>query len=90
MNFCTKCESYYQSPGTCNCFAVSQPRPWPFEPAPTIAPPTVPGDGTGDAPPRPPYQITGGQTYVEGYGVILNSLSDIAYDPTTPKTLTLH
>ena len=21
MNFCTKCESYYQQPGTCNCYA---------------------------------------------------------------------
>lgn len=40
MNFCTKCESYYRQPGTCNCFAGSQPKLWPFEPAKTIDTPT--------------------------------------------------
>lgn len=31
MNFCTKCASYYQKPGTCNCFApivTTTPQPW--------------------------------------------------------------
>ena len=37
MNFCTKCASYYQTPGTCNCFAQAQPavtQPIPFGPYP--------------------------------------------------------
>lgn len=28
MNFCTKCASYYQVAGTCNCFAQAQPLPF--------------------------------------------------------------
>lgn len=31
MNYCTKCESFYQKAGTCNCFAGTQPAqitPW--------------------------------------------------------------
>lgn len=24
MNYCTKCQSHYQQPGTCNCFAPVQ------------------------------------------------------------------
>ena len=26
MNFCTKCQSIYSQPGTCNCFATQQPH----------------------------------------------------------------
>jgi len=36
MNYCTKCESFYQKPGTCNCFAGTQPAititPQPYDP----------------------------------------------------------
>lgn len=37
MNFCTKCGSVYSKPGTCNCFAGSQPQPLTI-PAPTYVP----------------------------------------------------
>lgn len=58
MNYCTKCSSYYQTPGTCNCFAATQPirvTPWyPTYPYPTWVPytPTTPtitwtADGNG-------------------------------------------
>lgn len=50
MNFCTKCASYYQQPGTCNCYTVV-PRP---------VPPLPVTPGTGTPFPRPPYEITCG------------------------------
>jgi hypothetical protein len=36
MNYCTKCLSYYQKPGTCNCYAQPQPVVGPIQP--TFAP----------------------------------------------------
>ena len=36
MNYCTKCESLYSQPGTCNCYAVPGPGY-----VPPIDPPTV-------------------------------------------------
>lgn len=27
MNFCVRCQSYYQQPGTCNCFAPARDAP---------------------------------------------------------------
>lgn len=27
MNYCTKCESYYQKAGTCNCFVEAKQQP---------------------------------------------------------------
>jgi hypothetical protein len=42
MNFCTRCASMYEKPGTCNCFAGTQPAIVPTVPiypqSPTIAP----------------------------------------------------
>jgi hypothetical protein len=42
MNYCTKCESMYQKPGTCNCFAATQPAititPQPYDPNSTAQP----------------------------------------------------
>ncbi len=32
MNYCTKCDSYYRKPGTCNCFAGAQPYVVPLNP----------------------------------------------------------
>jgi hypothetical protein len=29
VNFCTKCASYYQTPGTCNCYAMPSGITWP-------------------------------------------------------------
>ena len=34
MNYCTKCQSYYGKPGTCNCYATVQPSPLPVQPWP--------------------------------------------------------
>lgn len=48
MNYCTKCESFYQKPGTCNCFAGTQ-----GQPAIRIVPPHDP-NSTGH--PWPGYQ----------------------------------
>ena len=29
MNYCTKCQSYYEKPRTCNCFAAQgESQPW--------------------------------------------------------------
>lgn len=38
QNYCTRCASYYSTPGSCNCFATYQPyRPYPYTPTvPTI------------------------------------------------------
>jgi hypothetical protein len=39
MNYCTKCHSIYAKPGTCNCYAETQPavvQPW--QPAPIQTP----------------------------------------------------
>ena len=40
MNYCTKCESYYQKPRTCNCFAAQgESQPWTVPLGdPTLAP----------------------------------------------------
>lgn len=35
MNYCRKCQSDYEKPGTCNCFAPQQAAPaypWPYTP----------------------------------------------------------
>lgn len=57
MNYCTKCESFYQKPGTCNCFAGTQPaititpqpstptHPWPSY-TPWVYPTITWGSGT--------------------------------------------
>lgn len=34
MNYCHRCESHYEKPGTCNCFAQTQP----VVPAPVYVP----------------------------------------------------
>jgi len=89
MNFCTKCESYYQQPGTCNCFAAVKPFLWPFEVNPT---PTVPGDYTGDPPPAPPYKITCGSAPTSAHWPspyeFPNTCGTVRYDPTVPFTYT--
>lgn len=53
MNFCTKCASYYQTPGTCNCYAATQPyrvQPWyptyPYPYTPTYTQPWTSGTVT--------------------------------------------
>ena len=50
MNYCRKCQSDYEKPGTCNCYAGTQPMkpvqpffpysPWerPIYPSPTVKP----------------------------------------------------
>lgn len=42
MNFCTKCQSIYSQPGTCNCYAPAKPievQPLPYVPyVPTPVP----------------------------------------------------
>lgn len=47
MNYCTRCESFYKTPGTCNCFVghtftPAQPNvvplPWIGDPPPTNNP----------------------------------------------------
>ena len=67
MNYCTKCDSFYTQPGTCNCFAASlrptfapQPNTFPY---PYVSPyigdpiPGSPGGSTTGITPRPakPY-----------------------------------
>lgn len=41
MNFCTKCASYYQQPGTCNCFAPPKVQPYSPETFPNVSPPWI-------------------------------------------------
>jgi len=68
MNFCTKCSSYYQNPGTCNCYALvlrtGHTDTNPVFPEP-VTRPTIPfpGNGTGDAIPDP-YRTTCGSLEV--------------------------
>lgn len=50
MNYCMKCQSLYNTPGTCNCYAA---LPFPRYPQPSL-----PVPGTGD--PWPPIRWTGG------------------------------
>ena len=56
MNYCTKCASLYQTPGTCNCYAQAQPVvPFTLPIYPTYPLPTYPAPyqpyRTGDFPP---------------------------------------
>lgn len=74
MNFCTKCASYYQTPGTCNCFAPPKvevapyvPNPWPNVPSPWIQPTTTPIPWY---PPYPNTTITWGGTAVNPTGEV--------------------
>jgi hypothetical protein len=44
MNYCTKCQSIYSQPGTCNCYAPAQVAPYIQQPVmPWTIPTTVPG-----------------------------------------------
>lgn len=54
MNFCTKCQSIYQQPGTCNCYAASRPLV-PVQPLP-LTPQPLPYIGD------PPPPMVGGTT----------------------------
>jgi hypothetical protein len=53
MNYCTKCQSIYSQPGTCNCYA-----PAPF--APYVTNPLIYPTTTPYIPWFPPITITGG------------------------------
>ncbi len=79
MNFCTKCDSYYQQPGTCNCYApvviVTTATPYPLPPP------------TGDEIP-PPYETTCGAITVQEYGTIIDNNASgctITWDPDDPN-----
>jgi hypothetical protein len=68
MNFCTRCGSHYERPGTCNCFAGAQP----LVPAPHPAYVPVPHpcpwwEVPGTAPYFPIYPV--GPTWISSSGV---------------------
>jgi hypothetical protein len=43
MNYCTKCQSIYCQPGTCNCYAAPGLTPYPTPPGTTTVPfPNIP------------------------------------------------
>jgi hypothetical protein len=42
MNFCTKCQSIYAQPGTCNCYAPAQAAPQPYPGTTTVPFPSIP------------------------------------------------
>jgi hypothetical protein len=64
MNYCTKCQSIYSQPGTCNCYAAPKAAPYigPFTPYtyPTTVP-CIPWTPT-----YPPFTIGGGSVTVTG------------------------
>jgi hypothetical protein len=71
MNYCTKCESYYQKPGTCNCYAA--PRVEITQPlTPYIYPTTVPYI-PWTTPHYPPFTIgTGSAITTTSPGIMWN------------------
>jgi len=69
MNYCHKCQSHYEKPGTCNCFAEKPAE----QPAPVYVPyPVYPiyPYYPGTAPVWEPYRITwwSGETVAVGVG----------------------
>ncbi len=68
MNFCTKCASYYQQPGTCNCYASVKPflapghKPWVPQEQATDTPYVRPSQQTGDSIRTNPWLTTRAHT----------------------------
>lgn len=67
MNHCHRCNSDYEKPGTCNCYAPQAAQPWPL-PFVQVIPPAHPGVITpyeypNIAPWRPTYGTGGTATY---------------------------
>ena len=88
MNFCTKCASYYQQPGTCNCYAPvvgtapghkpyvpQEPNPWLPDQYPTTC-------GT--------ITFLNNMTPTEYAGDIMDNSCTVAYDPSVPWTYTVN
>ncbi len=88
MNFCTKCLSYYQQPGTCNCYVpvigtAPGDKPWvPQED--TTATPYVRPSQTGDRIGINPYPTTCAPTIISGTHSGVSS-GTVYYDPDDPN-----
>lgn len=54
MNYCTRCQSYYQQPGTCNCFAPSRTSYGFYFQTPCPGCGEIPCDHSGTGCPMPP------------------------------------
>lgn len=65
MNYCTKCQSIYSQPGTCNCYAPVRVTIWPSYPYtyPYTSPTTTPWVCPTTC---PPFNIGGGSVTVTG------------------------
>jgi hypothetical protein len=76
MNYCRKCQSDYEKPGTCNCFApaaAAAPLPWTITPQPYYPPwPQYPQIWWGSC---PTITTSGYSQTVGGYTVDANSVA---------------